>query len=87
MPDLVLRVDRLENFRSQVPGLETQAAFAERIGLHPGQVSRILGDDGDGPGTGFGRKFIAGVLDVFGIAFFEDLFEVCPDDNGGDDAA
>ena len=85
MPDLVLRVDRLENFRSQVPGLETQAAFAERIGLHPGQISRILGDDGDGPGTGFGRKFIAGVLDLFGIQFFADLFAIVPD-NHGDEA-
>jgi len=84
MPDLVLRVDRLENFRSQVPGLETQAAFAERIGLHPGQVSRILGNDGDGPGTGFGRKFIAGVLELFGIQFFADLFAIVPDDHAGD---
>ena len=84
MPDLVLRVDRLENFRSQVPGLETQAAFAERIGLHPGQVSRILGNDGDGPGTGFGRKFIAGVLDLFGIQFFADLFAIVPDDHAED---
>jgi hypothetical protein len=84
MPDLVLRVDRLENFRSQVPGLETQAAFAERIGLHPGQVSRILGADGDGPGTGFGRKFIAGVLELFGIQFFADLFAIVPDDHGVD---
>jgi len=81
MPDLVLRVDRLENFRSQVPGLETQAAFAERIGIHPGQVSRILA----GPGTGFGRKFIAGVLDLFGIQFFADLFAIVPD-NHGDEA-
>ena len=79
MPDLILRVDQLENFRSRMPGLETDAAFAERIGLHPGQVSRVLNDDSH---RKFGKRFIAGILDVFGIEFFADLFTIIPDDNG-----
>jgi hypothetical protein len=75
MADLILRVDQLENLRSRVPGLETDNAFAERIGLHPGQVSRVLNDESH---RKFGKRFIAGVLDVFGIEFFADLFAIIP---------
>ena len=77
MPDLILRVDQLENFRSRMPELETTAAFAERIGLHPGQVSRVLNDESH---RKFGKRFIAGILDVFGIEFFADLFTIIPDE-------
>ena len=79
MAQLRLRRDRLARFRKDA-GITTDKDLAARIDMDPGQVSRILG------GAAFGPRFIAGVLDVFGIAFFEDLFEVCPDDDGGDAA-
>jgi transcriptional regulator with XRE-family HTH domain len=76
MARLIVRLDQLRKFRTLIPGMETDAAFAERIGVNPGQVSRIRqGKNNPGP------KFIAGVLDLFGIEFFSDLFAVVPDDD------
>lgn len=73
---LVLRRDRLAQFR-KLKGITTDADLAERIGVNAGQVSRVLkGKSAPGP------RFIAGILDVFGIEFFADLFAVEPDDNG-----
>ena len=77
MAKLILRLDQLRKFRTLIPGMETDAAFAQRIGLHPAQVSRILQGKNQNPGP----KFIAGVLDLFGVEFFSDLFAVVPDDD------
>ncbi len=71
---LLLRRDRLAQFRRLKGGLDTDKAFAERIGMTQGQVSRILRGSAPGP------RFIAGVLDLFGIEFFADLFAIVPDD-------
>jgi transcriptional regulator with XRE-family HTH domain len=73
---IVLRRDQLAKLRKlKNGGLNTDAAFAEAIGVNPGQVSRVLRGD-----SAPGAKFIAGVLDVFGVEFFTDLFAVVPDD-------
>ena len=76
MARLVVRHDQLSKFR-RLSGIKTDAEFAERIGVHPSQVSRVLKGDA-APGT----RFIAGVLELFGIECFQDLFAVEPDDNG-----
>jgi len=78
---LILRRDQLAKLRKLVPGLDTDAALAERMGMTGGQVSRVLRGGTPGP------RFIAGLLDVFGIEFFQDLFAVVPDDNGNGEAA
>lgn len=73
---LALRRDQLAKFRRIAKdGLEVDAVFAERIGVNPGQVSRVLKGK-SAPGT----RFIAGCLELFGIECFADLFSVEPDD-------
>jgi transcriptional regulator with XRE-family HTH domain len=74
---LALRRDQLAKFRRIKGGLDTDAQFAEQIGVNPGQVSRVLKGT-SAPGT----RFIAGCLDLFGVECFADLFSVEPDDNG-----
>lgn len=79
---LVLRKDQLTKFRRiKGQGLEVDATFADRIGVNPGQVSRVLKNK-SAPGT----RFIAGCLDLFGVECFADLFAVEPDDNGSEAA-
>jgi hypothetical protein len=46
------------------------------IGVTQGHVSRVLYK-----GDALGVRFIAGVLDVFGTRFLDDLFVVVPDDH------
>lgn len=77
MATISLRRDRLNDFRQlKGEGLEVDAAFAERIGVNPGQVSRVLRGI-SAPGT----RFIAGCLELFGTKFFADLFTVEPDED------
>lgn len=79
---LVLRRDRLAQFRRLKNNgkMDSDSDFAKKIGLTPGQVSRVLRGDAPGP------KFIAGVLELFGIEFFQDLFTVEPSDGNGNAA-
>lgn len=82
MATIALRHDQLAKFR-RLAGLggntdiTTDAGFAKLIDIHPGQVSRVLTGK-NAPGA----KFIAGVLNLFGVECFADLFTVEPDDNG-----
>lgn len=58
-------------------GISTDAEFAARIGINPGQFSRVTtGKAAPGPG------FISGVVRVFGLPWFYELFEIVPDDRG-----
>lgn len=51
--------------------IESDRAFAERIGIDPGQFSRVLtGKSAPGP------QFIAGAIEAFGRDCFDDLFRV-----------
>jgi transcriptional regulator with XRE-family HTH domain len=74
-----LRTEQLERLRrvSRTVGghLLTDKELAERIGIHPSNLHRVLTEKA-APGT----KFIAGLLDVYGIEWFSDLFEILPDD-------
>ena len=65
----MLRHDVLAERRREA-GITTDRELAERVGMTPGQVSRIL--RGAEPGT----KFIAGLLTIFGPETFQDFFEV-----------
>lgn len=78
MARISLRRDQLTKFRRIAGhGLDIDATFARRIGMDPGQVSRIL------RGAPVGTKFIAGCLEVFGIECFGDLFSVEPEPDKG----
>lgn len=78
MARISLRSDQLLKFRRIAgQGLEVDATFARRIGMNPGQVSRILHGK-----SAIGTRFIAGCLELFGVECFADLFTVEPDDNG-----
>lgn len=70
---LVLNLDQLDQYR-QEHHIETDDALAERIGVHPTQVSRVVRG-----GAQPGQKFIAGLLLIFGKEAFGDLFDVEPD--------
>lgn len=77
MARLELRRDQLAKYRRLKFGPKdiTDAGFAKLIRVHPAQVSRVL-SGGAAPGT----KFIAGVMNLFGVENFADLFAVDPDD-------
>lgn len=82
---IALRHDQLAKFRAMVAlggntAIKTDKGFAELIGVHPAQVSRVLKRNA-APGT----RFIAGCLTLFGVENFSDLFSVIPDD--GEEAA
>lgn len=73
---ITLRRDNLTKFR-RIANLESNAEFAQRIGVNKSQLNRVLA------GTSrLGTRFIAGCLEVFGVDSFADLFAVEPDDNG-----
>jgi transcriptional regulator with XRE-family HTH domain len=72
---LTLRRDNLKKFR-RLANLEVDAHFAERIDVHPGQLSKVLHGK-SAPGT----RFIAGCLQVFGVDTFADLFALAPDED------
>ena len=78
---IVLRTDQLAKLRKLAPDLRTDQELARRMNMDQGQVSRVL------RGAAPGARFIAGILDVFGIEFFQDLFAVIPDDDGNGAAA
>ena len=67
---LTLKADQLRKFRSLRDDLKTDSELARRMQMDPGQVSRVL------RGAAPGERFIAGLLSVFGVDFFADLFEV-----------
>lgn len=79
MARIALREEQLKKFR-KLKGIKSDAEFARLIGVNPGQVSRTL----NGPSAP-GTRFIAGTLELFGVEFFADLFEVLPDED--DEAA
>jgi transcriptional regulator with XRE-family HTH domain len=71
---LQLRPEGLAKIR-KLAKIDTDKQLAEKIGLDPATVSRVLtGKSAPGP------RFIAGLIDAFGIEWFADLFAVVPDD-------
>lgn len=73
---ITLHRDTLAKYR-RIAGLQSDAAFAKRIGVNRSQVGRVISGE-----SRIGAKFIAGCLEVFGVENFADLFSVEPDDNG-----
>lgn len=72
---ITLRRDNLAKFR-RIANLESNAEFAQRIGVNKSQLNRVLA------GTSrIGTRFIAGCLEAFGIECFADLFAIEPDDD------
>jgi transcriptional regulator with XRE-family HTH domain len=71
---LELRPEGLAKIR-KLARIETDKQLAELIGLHPAVVSRVLKKK-----AAPGPKFIAGVINAFGIEWFSDLFAVVPTD-------
>lgn len=70
---LRLKTETLANYR-RLAHLKTDAALAERMGIDPGNLSRVLkGKQQPGP------KFIAAMCDAF-EARLEELFEVVDTD-------
>ena len=70
---LRLREDKLNAYR-RIAGLNTDAAFAQKIGVDPTTVYRVLNGR-----TEMSARFIAGIVDAFGSDLFADLFEVVSD--------
>ncbi len=81
MAKIALRQEQLKKFR-KLKGIKTDAEFAKLIGVNAGQVSRTLRGD-SAPGT----RFIAGTLELFGVEFFADLFDIRPDHDDDGEAA
>lgn len=78
MATIRLRSEQLAKFR-RLAGISTDDALAKAMGVNPATVSRVL------RGTAVpGERFIAGLLLVFGVECFGDLFEVV---NSTDDEA
>jgi transcriptional regulator with XRE-family HTH domain len=75
MANLALDRDGLERLRRYAE-ITTDGQLAERIGVDPATVSRILSGKCL-PGT----KFIAGVLAEFGRDCFADIFVIVADDS------
>lgn len=74
---LRLKTEVLANYR-RLAGLKTDAALAERMGIDPGNLSRVLnGTQRPGP------RFIAALCSAFD-ARLEELFEVTDDGKPGD---
>lgn len=72
---LRLRKERLASFR-RLAGITTDLELAARINVDPSTVSRVLnGTQAPGP------RFIAGLVQTFGVDLFPDLFEVIDDDS------
>ncbi|GAA5229212.1 helix-turn-helix domain-containing protein [Arthrobacter cryoconiti] len=73
MAQLELRKDKLRQYR-KLTKLDTDQQFATAIGVNAATVSRVLS------GTSApGARFIAGLVDVFGVELFGDLFNVLDD--------
>ena len=58
----------------RLAGLEIDGAFAERINVDPGTVSRVLTGK-----SAPGARFIAGCVEAFGADCFGDCFITHPD--------
>jgi len=76
MPKLVIRRDQLTH-RKQLAGIDTDDELARLAGIHATQLSRVLSGKSEP-----GNKFIAGLLHVFGVGAFQDLFAIVSDDDG-----
>lgn len=70
---LKLREDKLNAYR-RIAGLGTDAALAQKLGVDPTTVYRVLNGK-----TEMSARFIAGIVDAFGSDLFADLFEVVTD--------
>lgn len=80
MATLALRRDQLKKF-CRVAKIKNNKELAERMHIHWSNVYRTInGSVAPGP------RFIAGLLEVFGIECFSDLFEVIPSDDNQDAA-
>ncbi|MFJ1510919.1 helix-turn-helix domain-containing protein [Cellulosimicrobium funkei] len=78
---LRLRKTKLASYR-RLAGIDTDQELARRIDMDPSSVSRILkGNQAPGP------RFIAGLVVIFGVDLFPDLFEVVEQDDTVKDAA
>lgn len=67
---LQLRADALQKYR-RIAGIDTSDALAKRMGIDPGNLSRVLaGKQMPGP------KFIASLVAAFPGLELDDLFEV-----------
>lgn len=74
LPTLAIRPDGREKLRKRC-GAAFDRDIAAHIGVHPGQVSRVLSGK-----FSPGNRFIAGVIDRCGIKFaFTHVFELIPD--------
>lgn len=70
---LRLRAQQLAKYR-RLAGIETDDALAKRMGIDPGNLSRVLrGKQAPGP------KFIAALVAAFPGMDLDDLFEVVTD--------
>ena len=76
MAKLVIRRDALDEHKD-IAGLRTDDQLARAAGIHPTQLSRVMSGRSEP-----GNKFIAGMLEVFGVDAFPMLFAVVSDDNG-----
>lgn len=74
MPSLALRNANFRNLLTD-NGIRSEAEAARRAGITPGQLWRVLAGRSEP-----GNHFIAGMLDVFGLESFADLFMVIGDD-------
>ena len=80
MARISLKREELRKLRDLKGGdLQKDGKFAELIGVHPAQLSRVLSGQ-SAPGV----RFIAGCLEYFGSEFFVNLFEVVSDDDAND---
>jgi transcriptional regulator with XRE-family HTH domain len=79
MPRVVLRRKNLLRLCEDRAIDPTTTALGARIGVHHSQVSRVLSGKSEP-----GNRFIAGILDVFGVGAFQDLFAIVPDAVGDD---
>lgn len=82
-PEVAIRLRRTElDKMRRWKDLHTDSAFAEQLGMDPGQVSRILRGK-----SRPGLRFLEGCLRIWGIDAFSNLFELVDDDDGNGEAA
>jgi transcriptional regulator with XRE-family HTH domain len=75
---IVVRRDKITDLKTRA-GFTTDDQLARAVGVHPTQFSRVLSGRSEP-----GNKFIAGMLEVFGVAAFPEVFAVVSDDEGSD---
>lgn len=76
MAKIVVRRAGLATEKARL-GLGTDEQVARAAGIHPTQYSRVLSGRSEP-----GNKFIAGVLEVFGVDAFSRIFAIVSDDDG-----